>query len=160
MKRFLSLLLSLFMLTSCAAHTPKRKIEEKDVKRMVYEAVEEERLILLDQEEIGFVLDIEPEDYSSAWVWQDRTAATIDEIGIFIAKTGMENALYQQIEGYLTACKNDKKEWLESYNPIEAAKLANGTLFRYGNCMGYAFLNPDELAELLEEMNDFYSAEE
>ena len=112
MKRFLPLLLSLFMLTSCAAHTPKRKIEEKDVKRMIYEAVEEERLILLDQEEIGFVLDIEPEDYSSAWVWQDRTAATIDEIGIFIAKTGMENALYQQIEGYLTACKNDKKEWV------------------------------------------------
>ena len=160
MKRIFATLLAVLLLTSCSAHTVERSIEEKDVKRIVYQCVDSQRMILLDQEEIQFVLNVAPTEYISAWVWQDQSASTIDEVAVFIADKNSENLLYQKLEQYLLRCKGDKKEWLESYNPAEADKLSQGKLFRYGNCMGYVFLNEDEMGVFLKELNEFYSTQE
>ncbi len=160
MKRIISILLLLILLTACNVKTAERQVTDADVKRIVNEMIDEERFLILDKEDIDFVLSVSPDEYECAWMWLDKNGSTIDEIAIFVANKENADTLYQKLENYVAACKSDKKEWLESYNPTEALKLKNGKLFRYGNCMGYTFLNEDMQKEFFKEFNDFYSSQE
>jgi len=156
MKQLTLLLLLFILLTACAGKSPDRTITGSDVQHIVHNIIQEDRFLLLDKEDIEFVLSISPTEYEHAWVWLDKNGSTIDEIGIFIVDSNADT-LYQNLKDYVSACKTDKKEWLESYNPTEAIKLQNGKLFRYGNCMGYVFLNENDQTQFMKELNEFYS---
>lgn len=131
-----------------------------EVYRTLQEAVDEERFLSLDRQEIYFTLDIEENDYTEGFVLQDKSNTTIDEIAFFIAKDDCADRLYEKLETYVAESKTHKKEWLESYNPSEAIKLKNGRLFRYQNSMGYAFLNESELHGFLSELDKIFKGSE
>ena len=156
MIRFLSFLLCLITLTSCATYST-RTMTETEVNDILDDLENHERFISLEQDDINFLLSTTENDYQNAWLLLDQYGASIDEIGIFIAAEKHEDILYEKIESYVKSCQSDKKEWLESYNQTEAQKLKNGRIFRYGSCMGYVFLSPNEQKEFLEEIDDFFN---
>lgn len=160
MKQIIAILLFLTVLTACTGNKTDRTISDSDLQQIVKSVITDDRFLLLDKEDIEFVLSVSPNEYERAWVWLDENGLTIDEIAIFAVRKEQADALYQKLEQYVTDSKADKKEWLESYNPSEAIKLQNGRLFRYGNCMGYVFLSENDQAEFFEKFNEFYKAQE
>lgn len=160
MKQIIAILLFLTVLTACTGNKTDRTISDSDLQQIVKSVITDDRFLLLDKEDIEFVLSVSPNEYERAWVWLDENGSTIDEIAIFAVRKEQADALYQKLEQYVTDSKADKKEWLESYNPSEAIKLQNGRLFRYGNCMGYVFLSENDQAEFFEKFNEFYKAQE
>lgn len=160
MKQIIAILLFLTVLTACTGNKTDRTISDGDLQQIVKSVITDDRFLLLDKEDIEFVLSVSPNEYERAWVWLDENGSTIDEIAIFAVRKEQADALYQKLEQYVTDSKADKKEWLESYNPSEAIKLQNGRLFRYGNCMGYVFLSENDQAEFFEKFNEFYKAQE
>ena len=159
MKRILSLIILIPLLTACGAKAPDREISENEIQYIAKSIVNDTEYLLLDLEDIEFVLSISPAQYQNAWVWLDRNGATINEIAVFVANTENADALYQTLVHYVDQCKTDKAQWLESYNPPEAIKLQNGKVFRYGNCMGYTFADEDKQNALFKKLEETYYSE-
>lgn len=157
MKKFLFLLTVTLLLTSCAGARMRTTFTSEEIQGVIFETLDEKRFTRLDEDEIEFVLSIDDDLYENAFVYQDESGKTIDEIGVFIADAEEADLLYQKLEDYVADCQKHKKEWLEGYNPPEAEKLKAAKLFRYGSLMGYSFLNSDEQQEFTESIHDFCS---
>lgn len=157
MKKLVLLLVLTVLLSACQDKTVYRTPSEEDIDAILDSATDEERFWLLDKVDVDFALSLTSEEYQNAWMWIDRSGTTIDEIVIITAKNDFADSVYQKLENYITHAKANKKDWLESYNAKEAAKLENGKLFRYGNTMGCVFLENDEQTDLLTSLNDFFS---
>ena len=148
MKRFLSLILtlSLFILPSCSLSRKANSIIESidTVEAQVRSLVSSQDLIKLDQEDMEFLLGINNSDYREGIVLCDSSGKRIDEIGIFLTDEKHSAELVQKLEAYVSTCKETKEEWLNSYNPDEIKKLKKGSVFQYGNWIGYTFLESDQ----------------
>ena len=160
MIKIISLLLCLILLCACGTHSVTRTITDHDVNDIVDDLENSERFISLEKQDINFLLSLAESDYQNAWILLDQYGTTIDEIGIFYTTRDKADMLYQKLENYIKSCQNDKKEWLESYNPNEAQKLKNARLFRYDTYMGYAFLSDFDQNEFLKEIDDFFKGKE
>ena len=158
MKKLLPLLCILICLSACETKTQSKEIDDTGIRRIVTTTLDEKRFVLLDEAEIEFILNLSKDEYRNGWVYQDLSGTTIDEVAFFIADDKKEDELCQKLSDYLDDCKLQKKTWLESYNPPEAKKLANGKVFRYGNLVGYAFLSEDEQTKLFSELDNYFES--
>ncbi len=122
------------------------------------EELNDPSLTRLNREEIAFSLGIQENEYREGCVLIATSGATIDEIGFFLAAENSADTLQQKLEAYLEECQDGKREWLLSYNPLEAEKLENGRVFRYGDSVFYAFLSEKDMEELDSFVRSYLSA--
>ena len=106
--------------------------------------VSSHNLIKLDREDMEFLIGINDSDYREGIVLCDSSGNGIDEIGIFLTDEKHSAELIQKLEAYVSSCKKTKEEWLNSYNPDEIKKLKRGSVFQYGNWIGYTFLESEQ----------------
>ncbi len=158
MKKTLALLLLLvLLLASCSAkevHYSRPDTLAPVVTRMK-DRLENTRLARLLPEEIAFSLGIEETEYEEGEVLVATGGASIDEVGFFLAKEGEADRLQKMLNDYLAESKEGKREWLRSYNPEEAEKLEQGEVFRYGDCLFYAFLSKEDMDDLKRCASDY-----
>lgn len=151
------LLFSLFLLASCGKeNTRYRSVDSlAPLENEIRKIIDDPTLVSMSRDDIDFSLDLSPDEYKQGFVLLSTSGASIDEVGIFEARDDDFDSLEEEIESYLEDCKENKEEWLKSYNPTEAEKLKNGRMFRYGNYLLYAFLSEDKTSLVREKTKAF-----
>lgn len=159
-KIFVLLLLFILLLASCSAKEVHygRPDTLAPVVTHMKDRLDHTPLARLLPEEISFSLGIEEAEYEEGEVLVATGGASIDEVGFFLAKEGEADRLQKILTDYLDESKDSKREWLRSYNPEEAEKLEEGEVFRYGECLFYAFLGKED-KDALKRYASTYLAE-
>ena len=83
----------------------------------------------------------------------------VNEIGVF--RAGNKNdakKLYDLVQQYLDELKEDKRAFVESYAPLEAKKLDNAKVKRFGNYVAYAILSDAEQEDFFEAVKNSVSS--
>ena len=83
----------------------------------------------------------------------------VNEIGVFRADNKNDaKKLYDLVQQYLDELKEDKRAFVESYAPMEAKKLDNAKVKRFGNYVAYAILSDAEQENFFEAVKNSVSA--
>ena len=83
----------------------------------------------------------------------------VNEIGVF--RSGNKNdakKLYDLVQQYLDELKEDKRAFVESYAPLEAKKLDNAKVKRFGSYVAYAILSDAEQEKFFEAVKNSVSS--
>ena len=83
----------------------------------------------------------------------------VNEIGVFRANSPKDaKKLYDLVQQYLDELKEDKRAFVESYAPLEAKKLDNAKVKRFGNYVAYAILSNAEQENFFEVIKNSVSS--